>query len=165
MARIGQNNTILDNPNAQFVGAAFKAYGDHHPAPSVSQSQILSWPAKQMNETKNVILIVITYTVKTYEYRKFVEGRQSNHHRWLASQKISSVEELETLPAGTKPRTSHHRSPEERGVERGSDQRSYLRGRERAIVNQTNIATVSKATLGKTHERPHGLSPSAQIPS
>jgi len=30
---------------------------------------------------------------------------------WLASRKISSVEELETLPAGAKPRTSHHRSP------------------------------------------------------
>ena len=29
----------------------------------------------------------------------------------IASLKIRSVEELETLPAGTKPRTSHHRSP------------------------------------------------------
>jgi hypothetical protein len=38
---------------------------------------------------------------------------------------------------------------EERGVERGSAQRSSLRGRERAIVNQTNIGTVSRATLGK----------------
>ena len=28
---------------------------------------------------------------------------------WLTSQKISSVEELETLPAGTEPRKSHHR--------------------------------------------------------
>ena len=38
---------------------------------------------------------------------------------------------------------------EERGVERGSARRSSLKGRERAIVNQTNIGTVSKATLGK----------------
>ena len=38
---------------------------------------------------------------------------------------------------------------EERGIERGSAQRSSLRERERAIVNQTNIGTVSKATLGK----------------
>ena len=38
---------------------------------------------------------------------------------------------------------------EERGVERGSARRSSLRGRERAIVNRTNIGTVSKATLGK----------------
>ena len=38
---------------------------------------------------------------------------------------------------------------EERGVERGSVRRSSLKGRERAIVNKTNIGTVSKATLGK----------------
>ena len=36
------------------------------------------------------------------------------------------------------------------GIARGSSQqRSSLRGRERAIVNQTNIRTVSRATLGK----------------
>ena len=38
---------------------------------------------------------------------------------------------------------------EMRGVERGSARRSSLKGRERAIVNQTNIESVSKATLGK----------------
>ena len=38
---------------------------------------------------------------------------------------------------------------EERDVERGSARRSSLKGRERAIVTQTNIGTVSKATLGK----------------
>ena len=38
---------------------------------------------------------------------------------------------------------------EETGVERGSARRSSLKGRERAIVNQTNIGAVSKATLGK----------------
>ena len=38
---------------------------------------------------------------------------------------------------------------EERGVERGSARRSSLKGRERAIVNQTKIETVSKATLGQ----------------
>ena len=37
---------------------------------------------------------------------------------------------------------------EERGEERGSARRPSLKGRERAIVNQTNIGTVSKATLG-----------------
>ena len=37
----------------------------------------------------------------------------------------------------------------ERGVERGGARRSSLKGRERAIVNQTNIGTVSKAALGK----------------
>ena len=46
----------------------------------------------------------------------------------------------------------HHtidRLGERTGVERESAQRSSLRGRERAIVNQTNTGTVSKATLGK----------------
>ena len=38
-------------------------------------------------------------------------GGQSHYRKWLASQKIWSVEELETLPACTKPRTSHRRSP------------------------------------------------------
>ena len=38
---------------------------------------------------------------------------------------------------------------EERGVKRGSARRSSLKGRERGIVNQTNIGTVSKETLGK----------------
>ena len=38
---------------------------------------------------------------------------------------------------------------EERGVDAGSARRSSLKGRERAIVYQTNIGTVSKATLGK----------------
>ena len=39
--------------------------------------------------------------------------------------------------------------PEERGVERGSARRSSLKGQERAIINQMNIGTVSKAKLGK----------------
>ena len=39
--------------------------------------------------------------------------------------------------------------PEERGVVRGSTERSSLKGRERDIVNQTNIGTVSKATMVK----------------
>ena len=38
---------------------------------------------------------------------------------------------------------------EERGVERGSARRSFLKGRGRAVVNQTNIGIVSKAVLGK----------------
>ena len=38
---------------------------------------------------------------------------------------------------------------EERGVEIGSGRRSTLRGRDRAIVNQTDIGTVSKGTMEK----------------
>ena len=34
-------------------------------------------------------------------------------------------------------------------MERGSARRSSLKGRERAIVSQTDIGTVSKAALGK----------------
>ena len=42
-----------------------------------------------------------------------------------------------------------HHTIEKRGVERGSARWSFLKGRERAIVNQTNIGTISKAMLGK----------------
>ena len=50
---------------------------------------------------------------------------------------------------GTEARTSHTDRLEEKGVEKGSARRSSLKGRERAIVNQTNVGTVSKATLEK----------------
>ena len=42
---------------------------------------------------------------------------------------------------------------EERGVERGIARQSSLKGRERTIVNQMNIGTVSKATSGETSNR------------
>ena len=42
---------------------------------------------------------------------------------------------------------------EERDVKRGSARRSSLKGREKAIVNQTNIGTVLKATSGKLLRR------------
>ena len=38
---------------------------------------------------------------------------------------------------------------DERGVERGSARQSFLKGREKVIVNHTNIGTVSNAMLGK----------------
>ena len=43
--------------------------------------------------------------------RAFRLAGESNHRRWLASRRIWSVEELETLPAGAKPSTSHDQSP------------------------------------------------------
>ena len=45
----------------------------------------------------------------------------------------------------------HHTTDrlEERGVERGNAGQSSLKGRERAIVNQTKAGRVSMATLGK----------------
>ena len=56
------------------------------------------------------------------ETTELKDARQSNPHEWLASRAIKNVEELETLPAGTKPRTPHHRSPgrERRGKRKRS---------------------------------------------
>ena len=57
---------------------------------------------------------------------------------------------------------------EERGVERGNTRRSSLKGRERAIISQTKIGTVSKAMLGKLlRVRVESIwtFPSTQIPS
>ena len=44
-------------------------------------------------------------------------------------------------------RPEHHSIDrlKERGVEKGSGQRSTLRGRERSVFNQTNIGTVSSS--------------------
>ena len=57
---------------------------------------------------------------------------------------------------------------EERGVERVGARRFSLKGRERAIVNQKNIGTVVKATLGKLlrdqMERIWAFMSAAQIP-
>ena len=49
----------------------------------------------------------------------------------------------------SKPRASHYRFPggERRGKRKRS--RACLKGREKAIISQTNIGTASKATLGK----------------
>ena len=48
-------------------------------------------------------------------------------------------------------RPEHHSTdrPKERGVEKGSSRHSTLKGRERSVFNQTNIGTVSRATLGR----------------
>ena len=46
---------------------------------------------------------------------------------------------------------------QEGGVERGSTRRSSLNVRERAIVSQTNIGTVSKATFWETGWSAYGL--------
>ena len=48
-------------------------------------------------------------------------------------------------------RPEHHSTDrlKERGVEKGSGRHSTLQGRERSVLNQTNIGTVSRATLGR----------------
>ena len=55
----------------------------------------------------------------------------------------------------------------EKGVERGSARRSSLKGRERAVVSQTNTKTISQATLGKLRDGVERIRafPSAYIPS
>lgn len=59
---------------------------------------------------------------------------------------LNFVAELETVPSpGPKPRASPHRSP---GGGRRRE-RKHLKGRERAVVNQTNTGTVSKPPTEK----------------
>ena len=57
--------------------------------------------------------------------------RSLEHYLWAQSQGRHTIDRLE-----------------ERGVEGRSARRSSLKGRDRAIVSQTNIGIVSKATLG-----------------
>ena len=56
--------------------------------------------------------------------RQSRERETERERERLESRKISSAEELETLPAGTKPRTPHHRSPG--GERRGERKRSTI---------------------------------------
>ena len=66
--------------------------------------------------------------------RKYIEVLRSlRHHLRTQSQVQHTIDRLE-----------------ERGADRGiSARRPSLKGRERAVVNHTNIGNVSKATLGK----------------
>ena len=95
-------------------------------------------------------------------------GGQSNPHKWLASRKIWSVEELETLPAGTKPRTSHHRSP---GGERRGKRKRYtifLKRRSDGHRQSDEHCDCFKGNVGETSERlggAHMFFSSASIPS
>ena len=66
--------------------------------------------------------------------------RSLRHYLWAQSQGHHTIDRLD-----------------ERGVERRSGRRSSLKGRERAIVNQTNIGTVLKETLGETSQRRGGV--------
>ena len=51
-------------------------------------------------------------------------------------------------------RSQHHTTDrlKKRGVEKGNGRHSILQGRERSVFNQTNISTVSRATLGDCWE-------------
>lgn len=85
--------------------------------------------------------VALSRSYQTFVYAYVIRPIFSGHcpvqkMESFASRKIFTVEMLETLPEGTKLRTSYHRSPEETGVERGSDWRFTFRGWNRATVNE-----------------------------
>ena len=81
---------------------------------------------------------------------------QSNLYKWLPSRKIWSVEELETLPSGTKPRTSHHRSPggERRGKKEVLDDLPWKD--ERGPLSIRPTLEPFKGNVGETSDRQGG---------
>ena len=113
--------------------------------PPVSSSSQIQWACykkwKVEWEAQTVMCQCSTSTFKTscgrtvldtLEWRKWLSRQtvwQSNHHKWLASQKILSAKELEKLPVGTKPRTWHNRLPGERCGKRKHSMISLLRAR------------------------------------
>lgn len=54
---------------------------------------------------------VTTFHLELRKMAKQTGSGQSKHRKWPVSGKVGSVEELETIPAGTKPETSNYRSP------------------------------------------------------
>ena len=70
--------------------------------------------------------------------------RNSNEHV-ACTQIILSVDRFETVPEGTKPRTSQHQL---RSTTKGSTWQSTMTGWNiyKAIANQTNTQTISRAT-------------------
>ena len=65
---------------------------------------------------------------------------------------LGRLEVLRSLRHYLRTQSQRHHTTDrlgERGVERGNARRSFLKGRERAIVSQTNTGPFSKATLGK----------------
>ena len=85
----------------------------HHP-PSKTQVRVLPWTCRSEWKWPS------RQTEGKWPSRQ--TSRQSNPHKRTASRKIWSVEELETLLAGAKPGTSHHRSP---GGERRGKRKCY----------------------------------------
>ena len=109
---------------------------------------------------------VLSWTCRSqWKWQRRQTGGQSNHHRRLASQKIRSVEELETLPAGTKPRISHHRSPG--GERRRKKKRSMIflertwKGHRQSVQHWNGF----QGNIGETPERRGGAHMDRQIDS
>ena len=81
----------------------------------------IDWRARQSNRNTRGLLL-----------RRSEMLRSLRHYMWAQNQGHHTINRLE-----------------ERCVERESSRRSSLKGRERAIVSQTNTRTVSKAMLRK----------------
>ena len=129
---------------AETLPVGTKPRTSHHRSPGGERQKHYQWAQNQGH-----------HTIDRLEER----GRNttSGHKAKDITPSIAWRREAETLPVGTKPRTSHHRSPggerqrhyqwaqsqghhtidrlEERGIERGSARRSCLKERQRAIVN------------------------------
>ena len=75
--------------------------------------------------------------------------KNTRYHIWLQLGRAEVLRGLRNFP--NMDRSKHHSIDrlKERGVEKGSGRHSTLRGRERSVFNQTNIDTVSRATLGR----------------
>ena len=115
-------------------------------------------PDWHVPKTMSDIHLSKTLALDMPDMTKQIDGQatQPSQVAW----KISSVEELETLPAGTKSRTSHHQSHEaERGRKRGKEAWwSSLKGWERDIINPMKTGIVSiwqriKGNIGEFSER------------
>ena len=81
-------------------------------------------------------------------YNSRYTGRQNKPHKWLAFENIWSVQELETLPAGTKPRASRTVDRlEERGMEREALDNLIWKN-EMDIISQTNLEPFQRQHWG-----------------
>ena len=104
------------------------------------------WNVSMVNGRKRLSMCCSGHAgVKGNDQANIQTGGQYKHLKQLESR------ESEVLRSLRHYLWAHHTIDrlEERGVERGSARRSSLKGREKAIVSQTNIGTVSKAMLGK----------------
>ena len=77
--------------------------------------------------------------------------RLASASNFTSGLQLGRAEVLRGLRNFLKDRPEHHSIDrlKEREVEEGSGRHSTLRGRERSVFNQANIATVSRATLGR----------------
>ena len=74
------------------------------------------WAKSRHSVQNNFFLLLFFFFLCVCD--SFKEKREANRKKRFAAIKIESVEELETLAAGTKPGTAHHQWPEEREAER-----------------------------------------------